>query len=87
MENQQIKESIDKILKEQFGVNTEIYDSAMKVYDIICDFVNFLKDKYPGTTSGEVATIGMQLFLDSCKYNKMSKSDIMALVINILSEM
>lgn len=85
MEEQQIKESLDKKLKEEYGI--DVYESAMKVNDIICDFVDFLKDKYPGTTSGEVATLGMQLFLDSCRFNKMSKSDIMALANNIIKEM
>ena len=81
------EERLNRILKELFGWDKELFDSAMKVFDIIRDFVDLVNDKYPGTTSQEVATVGMQLFWDSCEYQNMSKSDIMALATNILKEM
>lgn len=86
MEEQQIK-GLDGILNELFSGDKELFDSAMKVYDIIRDFVDLVNDKYPGTTSQEVATIGMQLFWDSCLYQNMNKSEIMALATNILKVM
>lgn len=86
MENE-TEERSDKILNELFGGDKELFDSAIKVFDIICDFVDLVNDKYPGTTSQEVATVGMQLFWDSCQLQIMSKSDIMALATNILKAM
>lgn len=86
MENE-TEERLNKILNELFGGDKKLFDSAMKVFDIIRDFVDFVNDKYPGTTSEEVATVGMQLFWDSCQYQNMSKSDIMALATNILKAM
>lgn len=86
MEEQQIKGS-DRILDELFSGDKELFDSATKVFDIICDFVDLVNDKYPGTTSREVATIGMQLFWDSCLCQNMNKSEIMALATNILKVM
>lgn len=81
------KEYPTKMLNELFSGDKELFDSAIKVFNIIRDFVDFVNDKYPGTTSDEVATIGMQLFWDSCQYQNMSKSDIMALATNILKAM
>ncbi|MEE1215833.1 MAG: hypothetical protein U0L04_12730 [Bacteroidaceae bacterium] len=81
------EESLNRILNELFGWDKELFDSAMKVFDIIRDFVDLVNDKYPGTTSQEVATVGMQLFWDSCQYQNMNKSEIMALATNILKEM
>lgn len=86
MEEQQIK-GLDRILDELFSGDKELFDMAMKVYDIIRDFVDLVNDKYPGTTSQEVATIGMQLFWDSCLHQNMNKSEIMALATNILKVM
>lgn len=86
MEEQQIK-GLDRILDELFSGDKELFDSAMKVFDIIRDFVDLVNDKYPGTTSQEVATIGMQLFWDSCLYQNLNKSEIMALATNILKVM
>lgn len=87
MEEQLINERLDRILNELFSGDKELFDSAMKVFDIIRDFVDLVNDKYPGTTSEEVATVGMQLFWDSCQYQNMSKSDITALATNILKAM
>ena len=87
MEEQQVKERLDRILNELFSGDIELFDSAMKVFDIIRDFVDLVNDKYPGTTSEEVATVGMQLFWDSCQYQNMSKRDIIALATNILKAM
>lgn len=81
------EESLNRTLNELFGWDKELLDSAMKVFDIIRDFVDLVNDKYPGTTSEEVATVGIQLFWDSCQYQGMSKSDIMALATNILKAM
>lgn len=81
------EERLDKILNELFGGDKELFDSAIKVFDIIRDFVDLVNDKYPGTTSEEVATVGMQLFWESCQSNNMRKSDIMALATNILKAM
>lgn len=86
MENE-TEERLNKIFNELFGGDKELFDSALKVFDIIRDFVDFVNDKYPGTTSKEVATVGMQLFWDSCQCQGMCKSDIMALATNILKEM
>lgn len=81
------KEYATKMLNELFSDDKELFESAIKMFNIIRDFVDFLNDKYPGTTSDEVATIGLQLFWDSCQYQNMSKSDIMALATNILKAM
>lgn len=81
------KEYPTKMLNELFSGDKELFDSAIKVFNIIRDFVDFLNDKYPETTSEEVATIGMQLFWDSCQYQNMSKSEIMVLGTNILKAM
>lgn len=86
MENE-TEERSNRILNELFVGDKEVFDSAMKVFEIIRDFVDFVNDKYPGITSGEVATVGIQLFWDSCQYQNMSKSDIMALATNILKLM
>lgn len=86
MENE-TEERLNRILNELFCGDKELFDSAMKVFEIIRDFVDLVNDKYPGTTSEEVATVGMQLFWDSCQYQNMSKSDIMALATNILKAM
>lgn len=86
MENE-AEERLNRLLNEMFGGDNELFDSAMKVFNIIRDFVDLVNDKYPGTTSQEVATVGMQLFWDSCQYQNMSKSEIMALATNILKEM
>lgn len=86
MENE-TEERLNKIFNEMFGGDKELFDSAMKVFDIIRDFVDLVNDKYPGTTSEEAATVGMQLFWDSCQYQGMTKSDIMALATNILKAM
>lgn len=81
------KEYPTKMLNELFSGDKELFDSAIKVFNIIRDFVDLVNDKYPGTTSDEVATIGMQLFWDSCQYQNMSKSEIMVLGTNILKAM
>ena len=81
------EERLNRTVNELFGWDKELFDSAMKVFDIIRDFVDLVNDKYPGTTSQEVATVGMQLFWDSCEYQNMSKNHIIALATNILNEM
>lgn len=81
------KEYPTKTLNELFSGDQELFDSAIKVFNIIRDFVDLINDKYPGTTSDEVATIGMQLFWDSCQYQLMSKSEIVELGTNILKAM
>ena len=86
MENE-TEERLDKIFNELFGGDKELFDSAIKVFDIIRDFVDLVNDKYPGTTSIEVATVGMQLFWDSCQYQNMNKNEIIALATNILNLM
>ena len=85
--DEKVQEFFDKTLNALFSEDRELVDSAIKVFNIIRDFVDLVNDKYPGTTSEEVATIGMQLFWDSCQYHNMSKSDIIALATNILKAM
>lgn len=83
----EIEGRLKRILNGTFIGDKELFDTAMKVDKIIRDFDDLVNDKYPGTTYEEEAAVGMQLFWDSCKILKMSKSDIEELGTNILKAM
>lgn len=81
------EERLNRLLNEMFGGDKELFDSAMKVFEIIRDFVDLVNDKYPGTTSEEVATIGLQLYWDACHFNNMNKEETVRLANKILKQM
>lgn len=84
--DKKVEEISEKTLKALFSENRELVVSAIKVTHIIRDFVDLLNDKYPGTTSGEVAFIGLQLYWDACQYHNKKNEDIISLAIKFLEE-
>lgn len=81
-----VEELSEETLKEFFSKNQELVASAVKTSHILCDFVDLIKDKYPGTTSAEVAFIGLQLYCDACDYHHKKKEDIIALAAKFIKE-
>ena len=86
MENE-TKERSNRRLNLVYNDDKELLDTTMKLFEIIRDFVDLCNDKYPGLTSEEVATIGMQLFMDACHFQEMTKEETVRLANVILKQM